>query len=92
MIDMRHDALGVPLLDRGENGFVGAGDLVRIVVEAADQAYDHAQFGGEIVEQPQQAPVAADLADQAVEAVVLLELPRLIIEIGGPIENVELSP
>jgi hypothetical protein len=92
MIDMRHDALRVALLDRRKNGFVRAVNFVRIVVQPADQPDDHAQFRRQIVEQAQQASVAGDLTDQAVKSVILFDLPSRIIEIGGLVKNIDLSP
>ena len=70
---MRDDALGMAGFEGGQHRLVGAGDRVRVVVEPADQPDDDLQLGGEAVEQAQQAAVAGDLADLAVEAVVGLD-------------------
>ena len=92
VIDMRGDAFGVPGFDRRKQRLVRPRDLMRIVVQAADQPDDHAQLGREIIEQPQQAPVIGDFEDQPVKAIVFFHLPRGIVEIGGLVQNIELSP
>ena len=89
---MRGDAFGVPGFDGGKQRLVRPRDLVRIVVQAADQPDHHAQFRREIIEQPQQAPVIGNFKDQPVKAVVLFHLPRRIVEIGGLVQNIDLPP
>ena len=80
VIDMRGDAFGMPGLDRGEQRLVRPRDLMRIVVQATDQPDHHAQLRRQIIEQPQQAPVVGNFKDQPVKAIVLLHLPRRIVE------------
>ena len=92
VIDMGGDAFGVPGFDRRKQRLVRPRDLMRIVVQAADQPDHHAQLGREIIEQPQQAAVIGDFKDQPVKAIVLFHLPRGIVEIGGLVQNVELPP
>ena len=36
--------------------------------------------------------IAGDLADQAVKPVILFDLPGRIIQIGGLVKNIDLSP
>ena len=92
MVDMRHDALGVSRLDRRKDRLVGTSDFVRIVVQPSDQSDHHAQFGGKIIEQAQQTLVGGNLADQAVKAVILLNLPHGVVAIGHLMKDHELSP
>ena len=92
VIDMRGDAFGMPGFDRRQQRLVRPRDLMRIVVQAADQPDHHAQLGREIIEQPQQAPVVGDFKDQPVKAIILFHLPRGIVEIGGLVQNIDLPP
>ena len=92
VIDMGGDAFGMPGFDRRKQRLVRPRDLMRIVVQAADQPDHHAQLGREIIEQPQQAPVIRDFEDQPVKAIVLFHLPRGIVEIGGLVQNIDLPP
>ena len=50
VIDMCGDAFGVPCFDGRKQRLVRPRDLMWIVVQAADQPDNHAQFGCEIIE------------------------------------------